>query len=79
MNCKVFIITNAMIRKPCYPNGIIPVEFPLCAKRESTLQTLDSQLKTRGWGNEQMKVIGHQNESVKQITLRPIPEKGLDE
>jgi hypothetical protein len=79
MNPKIFRIANAMIRKARNPNVSNPLELPLCSKREPAFQALNRQFDTGAWSDKQMKMIGHQDKSMEEITLRTVPIKSFKE
>ena len=62
-----------------YPNVSIPFELPFGAERKSTLEALNCQFKTCLRGNQQVEVIGHQDESVDQVTIRSEPIECFEE
>jgi hypothetical protein len=69
MYLEIFFVANSMIRKSRNPNVSNPFELPFGSKRISTFNALNSQLETGAGRDEQMKMIGHQHKSVKQITF----------
>jgi hypothetical protein len=77
MYLEIFFIANSMIRKSRDPNASNPLEFPLCSKRISAFKALNRQLETGAGRDEQMKMIGHQHKSVKQITFWPVSIKSF--
>ena len=79
MNLKILIITNPMIRISRYPNAANPFELSLGSKRKPAFDALNSQFKAGAGRNDQMKVIGHQHECMKQKTLWTITIERLKE
>jgi hypothetical protein len=79
MNPKILLIANAMIRKARNPNVSNPLELPFCSKREPAFQALNRQFDAGAGSNKQMKMIGHQDKRMEEITLRSVPIKSFKE
>jgi len=72
-------IANSMIGKTSLPDFEIGSEFLLCSVRETTLDELESTLQGDLRRDQEMEVIGHEDEFVEEIGLASISEKSFEE
>ena len=76
---EVVAISNSMIRKPSLPDFQVRSKLFLCPVGESPFDVLDRLLQGDGGSNEQVKVVGHENEFVKQVGFASIGEESFEE
>jgi hypothetical protein len=79
MNLVILFVANPMIRESRYPNLSLPSKRPPGSERISAFQTLNRQFEAGAGSDEQVKMVGHQDKRMVQISLRPVPIKSFKE
>jgi hypothetical protein len=74
----VFNAAYAVVGETCLPDIALPFQSALCLKGESSLDQLDGLFKWNLWAQQEMDVVGHDDE-VMQPNLLEVPFEGLQE
>ena len=75
----VFSIANAVIGKPALPDFEVRLELLFRSERETALDELDCAFQSYLRSEEQMKMIGHQDEFVEEIRFASIRKESFEE
>src|SRR5579863_1487626 len=79
MLCIVLGVADPMIRKTALPDFGIRPQFLFRSKRRAALDELNSPFQRNEWRDQQMKMIGHEDEFVKEIRIAAICQQGFEE
>ena len=81
MDVKIEVvgISNSMIRKPSLPDFQVRSKLFLCPVGESPFDELNRSFQGNGGSDQNMEVIGHEDEFVEKIGLASIGKEGLEE
>ena len=72
-------VANAVVRELNLPDGSRPGKFFSCAGSEASLHELDSAFKRIPRGNQHVKMLGHQDVFVKQVSTIAIRVESIEE
>ena len=75
----VLNVSNPVIGKSALPDLRIRTELFLRAMGEAALDELDRSLQGGLWSDQQMEVLGHQDEFVQEIGFALIRQEGFEE
>jgi hypothetical protein len=68
-----------MVRKPALPDLHRAAKLLFCPKGKTALYELDRAFDGRFWGNQNVKVIGHEHVFVQEVTFPAIRLQGFEE